>query len=439
MDTYGAQPNIAQGMQAPGKLTEEENKGLPFSPTGEVTLSQAAWKKLDQQGYQVDVTRREDRGTAETEPKDIVAAMEQPKGLYDYLRKKPPRPRGTLLEENIYQGSGDYLRMGAHPNQDKLEGKQGPSLPRHEHQDDHCRPPPSLAEEKRFRLTGPLLDSARMRSCTDGCREGRLWISSRPSVTQPVTQEAGVGFRQSGMDGHRPNLKPQQYDGSKPLREYLHHFKVVASLNRWSDTEKALYLAASLTGPAQRILNRVNVYAPGGYDQLLLALQERYAPCHQEELYRASLKNRRQGKEESLRTLVQEVEIAVEKAYRYADRATVEQLTTEHFLTAVWDRRVRQWVHLRGPRNLRDAVALALQAEAYYKGEDVRMPQKTQMMTTGYGAQEYGHEDYGFSADIEQIAAVSSHRRMPQTAESREMSQGMTEGRVMQLVREPPA
>ena len=241
-------------------------------------------------------------------------------------------------------------------------------------------------------------------------------------------------------EGHRPNLKPQQYDGGKPLREYLQHFKVVASLNKWSDTVKGLYLAASLTGPAQRILNRVDVYAPGGYNQLLVALQERYAPHHQEELYRANLKNRRQGREESLRILAEEVEIAVEKAYPYSDRATVEQLTTEHFLTAVWDRRVRQWVHLRGPRNLRDAVALALQAEAYYKGEDLRTPQRTRVVTTGYEApqpewSQYGYEDYGFSADTEQIAAVSSHRRMPQIAESRETGQGMTEERVLELVK----
>ena len=242
----------------------------------------------------------------------------------------------------------------------------------------------------------------------------------------------------SSSGGHRPNLKPQQFDGSKPLREYLQHFKVVDSLNSWSEAEKGLYLTASLTGSAQRILNRVDVYAHGGYDQLLLALPGRYAPCHQEELYRATLKNCRQGKEESLRTLAEKVEIAVEKAYPYTNRATVEQLTTEYFLTAILNRRVRQWVHLRGPRNLRDAVALALQAEAYYKGEDLRMPQRTRMVTTGYGtdAPEWSqYEDHWFPADIEQIAAVSSHRRMPQIAESRETGQGMTEERVLELVK----
>ena len=88
---------------------------------------------------------------------------------------------------------------------------------------------------------------------------------------------------------------------------------------------------------------------------------------------------------------------------------------------------------------LRDAVALALQAEAYYKGEDLRTVQRTRMVTTGYGTnqpewQEYGYEDCGFSGDTEQIAAVSSHRGMPQTVESRETNQGITEKRVMELV-----
>ena len=344
----------------------EGDHGLPFTPTGEVTLSQVTWERLDKEGYSLDITHPKDRihtGLLSFGP----ASAKHPK---DRIRSKmPPVP-------NHFDGEG-RINMGT-----------SPGLP---------------------------------------CYHG--------DITSFGPNEGGFQHQ-----GHKPNLKPQQFDGSKPLREYLQHFKVVASLNSWTDLEKGLYLAASLTGPAQRILNRVDVFALGGYDQLLLALQERYAPRHQEELYRATLKNRRQGKEELLRTLAEEVEIAVEKAYPYADRATVEQLTTEHFLTAVWDRRVRQWVHLRGPRNLRDAVALALQAEAYYKGEDLRTVQRTRMVTTGYGTnppewQEYGYEDCGFSGDTEQIAAVSTHRRVPQTVESRETGQGMTEERVLELVK----
>ena len=154
----GARANASQGLQARDRRSGEENKGLPFSPTGEVTLSQAAWKKLDEQGYQVDVTRMEDRGAADIGPKDTAAAIERPKGLYDYLGKEPPTPRGALSEESIYRGSGDYLRMGARPKHDndmRLGGTREPSLPRHDHQEDQDRTAPSRVEEKLFGLTGP--------------------------------------------------------------------------------------------------------------------------------------------------------------------------------------------------------------------------------------------------------------------------------------------
>ena len=248
------------------KQQGDGDHGLPFTPTGEVSLSKATWERLDRQGNGVDLTLPKEGSTTDA-------------------------PR------NLVFGSRDQL-------QDKIGSRTT---------DIHFG------------------------------RENRSDIRKAERLSSPISNvpQQRVDHVRPHDEGHKPNLKPQQFDGGKPLKEYLEHFKVVASLNRWSDTEKGLYLAASLSGPAQRILNRVDVYAHGGYDQLLLALQDRYAPNHQEELYRATLKNRRQGKEETLRTLAEEVEIAVEKAYPYADRATVEQLTTEHFLTAVWDRRVR--------------------------------------------------------------------------------------------------
>ena len=61
------------------------------------------------------------------------------------------------------------------------------------------------------------------------------------------------------------------------LADYLSHFEVVTALNHWGDSQKSTYLAASLSGPAQRLLNRVDIYSPSGYQELLAVLQERYA------------------------------------------------------------------------------------------------------------------------------------------------------------------
>ena len=163
----------------------------------------------------------------------------------------------------------------------------------------------------------------------------------------------------------------------------------------------------------------------------------------------------RQKKDESLRVLAEEVEIAVEKAYPFADRSTVEQLASEHFLTAIWDRRVRQWVHLRGPRNLRDAVALALQAEAFYKGEDLRNPQRTRMVTLDqevYPSEwsDYGTEGLGYPEEVDQVAAIRARNGVrPNTTTPRQLSEskdkaqvtspktssGLSEERVVELIK----
>ena len=43
-------------------------------------------------------------------------------------------------------------------------------------------------------------------------------------------------------------MKPQPYDESEDLDEYLTHFNIVAKLNGWNETTKSLHLAGSLTG-----------------------------------------------------------------------------------------------------------------------------------------------------------------------------------------------
>lgn len=49
-------------------------------------------------------------------------------------------------------------------------------------------------------------------------------------------------------------VKPATYDGSGLWNDYLSHFESVCLLNEWSETEKGLYLAASLRGLAQGVL-----------------------------------------------------------------------------------------------------------------------------------------------------------------------------------------
>ena len=346
--TSGARPKTAEASgYAPPGATSDPN-GLPITPSREVSLSQATWERLDQAGYLMGLTQ-DDRNTPDRDerqaPRDERSAHDQAavgkeptsirgsRHLYDYLGRAPVDPRGTLSEGSVYHGAGDQLRSDRKPA---------------------------------WARTGVRPDARRGSS-----------YPCRPDSSHPARPQDQPWTSYQGDDSRRPNLKAQVYDGSKPLAEYLSHFRVVAAVNRWSEYEKGLYLAASLAGPAQRLLTQVDIYSPGGYEVLLDALRQRYAPRHQEELHRAYLKTRRQCKEESLRALADSIEVAVEKAYPQADPDTTNQLCLEYYLGAVKDPRVRQWVHTRGPTDLRHAVALALQSEAFFKGEDLRTPLRT--------------------------------------------------------------
>ncbi|KAK3587522.1 hypothetical protein CHS0354_004804 [Potamilus streckersoni] len=50
-------------------------------------------------------------------------------------------------------------------------------------------------------------------------------------------------------------MKPQLYDGTEGLDDYLSQFEIASELNGWDYNLKSLYLASSLTGCAHALLN----------------------------------------------------------------------------------------------------------------------------------------------------------------------------------------
>ena len=51
------------------------------------------------------------------------------------------------------------------------------------------------------------------------------------------------------------NLKPDIYDGTTPLFEYLNQFNLIARSNSWNDEKKMVDLAASLRNKAKSVLS----------------------------------------------------------------------------------------------------------------------------------------------------------------------------------------
>lgn len=103
-----------------------------------------------------------------------------------------------------------------------------------------------------------------------------------------------------GNKGSRCNIKPATFDGSNSWLDYKSHFDACATINNWSEKEKGLYLAVSLRGTAQGVLGNVSKETGQHYDLLVKALEEKFAPPNQTELYRAQFKERKQRASETL-------------------------------------------------------------------------------------------------------------------------------------------
>ena len=156
-------------------------------------------------------------------------------------------------------------------------------------------------------------------------------------------------------------MKPASYDGTGLWNDYLSHFQSVSLINQWSDIEKGLYLAASLRGQAQGVLGNQATGDRQNYQKLVQALQDRFAPSNQTELYRAQLRERRQKASETLPEMGQEIRRLTNLAYPTASSELKEVLATEQFLDGLFDPEMRLKIKQARSVNLNDAIQRAVE------------------------------------------------------------------------------
>ena len=84
---------------------------------------------------------------------------------------------------------------------------------------------------------------------------------------------------------YRNQILPDRYTGRTPLKDYLIHFEICSDLNKWSEIEKAQYLAISLKGKAQQVLSILTMKVLKCYESLKAALKQKFPYKDQSELF----------------------------------------------------------------------------------------------------------------------------------------------------------
>ena len=169
-------------------------------------------------------------------------------------------------------------------------------------------------------------------------------------------------------------MKPATFDGSVAWMDYKAHFEACAELNGWTIEQKGLYLSVSLRGQAQGVFGNLGDGKPE-YEDLVQALEERFAPPNQTELYRVQLRERRQKASETMAELGQDIRRLTNLAYPKAPTDVRETLAKEQFIDSLVNSEMRLKIKQARPVDLNDAVRHAVELEAFYRAENRQLGQ----------------------------------------------------------------
>ena len=218
--------------------------------------------------------------------------------------------------------------------------------------------------------TSPLQDLGTTRIIPEGNR--RIPCSSTPRIestrARVHTKEKDSTILKRHKASKGTSVKAATYDGITSWINYRAHFEACADINGWTIMEKGQYLAVSLRGQAQGVFGNLSSNSRD-YDTLVKALEERFAPPNQTELYRVQLRERRQKASETLSELGQEIRRLTNLAYPSAPADIKETLAKEQFIDSLVNVDMRLRIKQARPTDLNDAVRHGVELEAFNRAE----------------------------------------------------------------------
>jgi len=170
----------------------------------------------------------------------------------------------------------------------------------------------------------------------------------------------------SGNDSVRAGFKfkPDTFDGSVPLREYLTQFDLIARINAWPDEVKAVALASSLRGKARAVLDGVSEVEDLKFEELRSRLELHFGEGHLAQTFYMQFINRKQKPLEELAALGADIERLSRLAYPECTKEIRDKVACAQFIAALSNGFIRRTLQLEGVSSLRTALERALAIKA---------------------------------------------------------------------------
>jgi len=154
-------------------------------------------------------------------------------------------------------------------------------------------------------------------------------------------------------------LKPDTYDGSVSLNEFLIQFELIARANRWTGETKTAILISCLRGKARAVLESVLDLENLSYEELKSKLELRFGETHSLQNYYSQFTNRKQKFGEEIASLGSDLERLSQLAYPECSQIIRDKIACAQFVSALSDRFVSRTLQLEGITSLRLAIERA--------------------------------------------------------------------------------
>ncbi|WAR20696.1 hypothetical protein MAR_014670 [Mya arenaria] len=154
--------------------------------------------------------------------------------------------------------------------------------------------------------------------------------------------------------------KPQTYDGTKDLDEYVTHFNIVSDINGWTYPVKSLMLASSMKGPCLSLLNDLK-------KRLWEFVGSFAKPVWDAEQSRnlQSKATKQKGRNETISEMALAIRNLTRKAYPSASTQVIKLLALEYFIDALPDADIRLRLREVGQKSIGEAEQITVRLEAH--------------------------------------------------------------------------
>ena len=146
-----------------------------------------------------------------------------------------------------------------------------------------------------------------------------------------------------------------KYDGKSSWSDYLVQFEIAAGMNRWSQKQKAMELAASLVGQAQFVLSDVSSSERPDFTTPVRKLTLRLEPVDLVGMCQSQLHSQCRKCNESIPELVQDISKLTRKTCPSADEETHNYMSVTSLLTTLSNEQ-QLFVYQRDPKRIEAAM-----------------------------------------------------------------------------------